>query len=280
MIATFRYEFRMQIRRPVLWIVYGLTFAVIVITLNPAYVDLQRSNDRDDPMTAMIVSADLLMSLLPIVYGCLLADRLVRDRRLGVVGVLDATPTAHTTRLIGKYLGTCAATAVPFTLAYFGRAVVYAIVEGEPSALGWAVVVFVTTTVPALLFVGALGLAGPLLMPPMLFQVLFVVYWFWGNLIYPSMMPTLADTILSPNSQYVAYGLLGYTPAPPGPTETHLIIGPDYYTYGGPTPGGASLDFLRPMADAPVALLWIGVMLVLAVFVLSLARLHTTRTES
>ncbi|MER6171180.1 hypothetical protein [Streptosporangium sp. NPDC001681] len=275
MIATFRYEFRMQIRRRVLWIVYGLTYAVIVITLNPAYVDLQRGADRDDPTTAMIVSADLLMTLLPIVYGCLLADRLVRDRRLGVVGVLDATPTGHTTRLIGKYLGTCAATAVPFALAYFGRAVVYAIVKGEPSALGWAVVVFVTTIVPALLFVGALGLAGPLLMPPMLFQVLFVVYWYWGNLIPPSMMPTLADTLLSPNSQYVAYGLLGYRPAPLPPGD---LAAPDYYTYG--PAFEASLNFLRPEAGAAVALLWISVMLVLAVFVLSLARLHATRTES
>ncbi|WP_433372735.1 ABC transporter permease [Streptosporangium sp. CA-115845] len=277
MIAAFRYEFRMQIRRPVLWIVYGLTFAVTVVTLYPAYVDLQRGSDRGDPTTAMIVSADLLMTLLPIVYGCLLADRLVRDRRLGVVGVLDSTPTGHTIRLIGKYLGACAATAVPLALAYFGRAVVYAIVEGEPSAPGWATAVFVTTIVPALLFVGALALAGPLLMPPMLFQVLFVVYWFWGNLIPPRMMPTLADTVLSPNSQYVAYGLLGYRPAQQPPD---VLLEPGYYTYGGPTFGGAALDFLRPMASVPVALLWIGVMLVLAVFVLSLARLHAIRTES
>lgn len=275
MIAAFRYEFLMQIRRPVLWIVYALTFAVIVVSFGRSYVELNLGTDRHDPTTAMIVSADLLMLLLPIVYGCLLADRLVRDRRLGVVGVLDATSTGHTSRLIGKCLGTCAATAVPFALAYFGRAVVYAIVEGEPSALGWAVAVFVTTTVPALLFVGALALAGPLLMPPMLFQVLFVVYWFWGNIIPPWMMPTLADTILSPNSRYVAYGLLGYRPAQQPPA---VLVEPGYYTYGAVPE--AALNFLRPEAGVAVALLWIGVMLVLAVSVLSLARLHAIRTES
>jgi ABC-2 type transport system permease protein len=274
-IAAFRYEFLMQIRRPVLWIVYGLTFAVTVVSFGQSYVELNLGADRYDPTTAMIVSADLLMFLLPIVYGCLLADRLVRDRRLGVTEVLDATPTGHTTRLIGKYLGTCAATAVPIAFAYFGRAVVYAIVEGEPSALGWAVAVFVTTAVPALLFVGALALAGPLLMPPMLFQVLFVVYWFWGNLIPPRMMPTLADTIISPNSRYVAYGLLGYRPAQQPPD---VLVEPGYYTYG--PVSEAALNFLRPEAGAAVALLWIGVMLALAVFVLSLARLHAIRTES
>ncbi|MEU0478194.1 hypothetical protein ABZ260_03270 [Streptosporangium sp. NPDC006013] len=276
MIATFRYEFRMQIRRPVLWIVYGLTFAALVAIEPKTYATLNLGGGEGTvPNTAMIASATIHMTLLTIVYGCLLADRLVRDRRLGVIGVLDTTPTGHTARLAGKYLGTCAATASPIALAYFGRAVAYAITEGEPSALGWAVAMFVGAIVPGLLFVGALALAGPLLMPPMLFQVLFVVYWFWGNLIPPSMMPTLSHTILSPNSKYVAYGLLGY-PMPEQPPG--IIVPPEYLVYG-PWPG-ASLNFLRPAATEPVALLWIGVMIVLAIFVLSLARLHAIRTES
>ncbi|MGW0591556.1 hypothetical protein [Streptosporangium sp. NPDC002607] len=277
MIATFRYEFRMQIRRPVLWIVYGLTFAALVAIQPKTYATLNLGGGEGTvPQTAMVASATLLMSLLPIVYGCLLADRLVRDRRLGVAGILDTTPTGRTTRLIGKYLGTCAATVIPLALAYFGRAVAYAITEGEPSALGWAVAVFVAAIVPGLLFVGALALAGPLLMPPMLFQVLFVVYWFWGNLIPPSMMPTVSHSILSPNSQYVAYGLLGYhSPELP----PNVIRSPEGEVYG-PWPGGAALDFLRPVATESVAFLWIGVMIVLALSVLSLARLHATRTES
>ncbi|GAA0833068.1 hypothetical protein ACFQVD_25295 [Streptosporangium amethystogenes subsp. fukuiense] len=276
MIATFRYEFRMQIRRPMLWIVYGLTLAVTVAGFGSTYVTLDLGGGQGTlPNTAMVASATLLMSLLPIVYGCLLADRLVRDRRLGVAGILDTTPTGHTARLVGKYLGTCAATVTPLALAYFGRAVAYAIAEGEPSALGWAVAVFVVAIVPGLLFVGALALAGPLLMPPMLFQVLFVAYWFWGSLIPPSMMPTVSHSILSPNSQYVAYGLLGYH-LPKLPPNTVLPPEGDVY---GPW-SDASLNFLRPVATESTAFLWIGVMLVLALSVLSLARLHTTRTES
>jgi ABC-2 type transport system permease protein len=178
MIATLRYEFRMQIHRPVLWIVYGLTYAATVASFGSTYVTLDLGfGEGLTSKTAMVSSASLLMSLLPIVYGCLLADRLIRDRRLGVAGILDAIPAGRTGRLIGKYLGVCAATAVPLMLAYFGRAVAYAITEGEPAALGWAVVVFVAAIVPGLLFLGALALAGPLLMPVMLFRVLFVVYW-------------------------------------------------------------------------------------------------------
>ncbi|MEV4243962.1 hypothetical protein AB0J63_11180 [Streptosporangium canum] len=277
MIATFRYEFRMQIRRPVLWIVYGLTFAATVAAFGHTYLDLNLGGDEGRaPRPAMIVSAVLLTSLLPIVYGCLLADRLVRDRRLGMTDVLDTTPAGRTGLLVGKYLGVCAATAVPLVLAYLGRAVAYAVTEGEPAALGWAAVILVTTVAPALFFVGALALAGPLLMPTLLFRVLFVVYWFWGNLIPATMMPTLSHTILAPRNQYVAYGILGY-----GDDQTYppnVILPPEGIVYG-PWPG-AALNFLRPEASPAVALLWIGVMIALAAAVLLLARLHTARTDS
>ena len=134
-----RYEFRMQIRRPVLWIVYGLTF---VATSPPgsAVPDAGPGpGERADPEGGHGLAACLLMTLLTIVYGCLLADRLVRDRRLGVAGSWTRTPAGRTGRLIGKYLGACAATAVPLVLAYFGRAVAYAVTGEQPAALGWAV---------------------------------------------------------------------------------------------------------------------------------------------
>ena len=77
MIATLRYEFRMQIRRPVLWIVYGLTYAATVAAFGSTYVTLDLGFGQGlTSKTAMVSSASLLMSLLPIVYGCLLADRL------------------------------------------------------------------------------------------------------------------------------------------------------------------------------------------------------------
>ncbi|WP_406318780.1 hypothetical protein OHA77_15320 [Streptosporangium sp. NBC_01639] len=275
MIATLRYEFRMQLRRPVLWIVYGLTFAATVAAFGHAYVDLNLGGDEGrEPRLAMIVSAILIMTLLPIVYGCLLADQLIRDRRLGMADVLDTTPAGRTGRLIGKYLGTCAATAVPLVLAYLGRAVAYAVAEGEPAALGWAAVILVADIVPGLLFVGALALTGPLLMPPLLFRVLFVVYWFWGALIPATMMPTLSHSILAPRNDYVAYGLLGYGERfPPDAT-----LPPGSYVYG--PWEGAALNVLRPEASPAVALLWIAVMIALAAAVLLLTRLHTARTES
>ncbi|WP_405139804.1 hypothetical protein OG589_24155 [Sphaerisporangium sp. NBC_01403] len=270
MIATLRYEFLMQVRRPVLWIVYGLAFAALVSLLRQGYVvPTPGSGDPDDPRPAMIAVSETVVALMPAVYGCLLADRLIRDRRLGVAGVLDSTPAGHTGRLIGKYLGVCAATALPIALIHLGRAVAFAVAEGRPAALGWALLLLVVKIVPALLFVGALALAGPLLVPPLLFRVLFVGYWFWGNLIPANMMPTISHTVFSANARYVEYGLFG---------DPYAAPGVDAIPYG--PQDGAALNFLRPLTSPAVAVLWIGVMLAMAAAVLLLARLHAIRTES
>jgi ABC-2 type transport system permease protein len=261
MTAVFRYEFAMQVRRPSLWIVYGLVFVVIVATLPYWSLDLGMFR-ASVPREAMGVAAQIVVTLLPVVYGCLLADRPARDRVLRVDGVLDATPSSRTARLIGKYAGVCAATAVPFAVVYFGRAVAYAVVEGAPSALGWAAVTFAASILPGLVFVGALAFAGALLVPPMIFRVLFVAYWFWGNVIPARLMPTLSGTVFSATGEYARYGLL--TPIP--------------QEYGrGPE---AVLDFLRPAYTPASAWLWIGVMIALAAAVLTLVRLHASGSAS
>ncbi|MEU8250643.1 hypothetical protein [Nonomuraea sp. NPDC048916] len=260
MIASLRYEFAMQVRRPSLWIVYGLVLAVMVAVLDYWSLDLD-VYEVSVPKEAMGVAAQIIVTLLPIVYGCMLADRPSRDRVLRVDGILDTTPSGRTARLIGKYAGVCAATAVPLAITYFGRALLYVLVEGQPSALGWAAVTFLASILPGLVFVGALAFAGPLLLPPMVFRVLFVAYWFWGNLIPANLMPTLSHTVFSATGEYVRYGLL--TP-----------ISPEYGR------DSAVLDFLRPDHTPATAWLWIGVMIALAVVVLSLVRLHASRSES
>ncbi|WP_066376140.1 hypothetical protein [Herbidospora mongoliensis] len=262
MIATLRYEFLMQIRRPSLWIVYGLVFALLLITMPFWSLDMGLPLEGGTARQDMTTAAMILITLLPVVYGCMLADRPGRDRLLHVDGVLDATPTSGTARLLGKWAGVCLATAVPFAIAYFGRAVLWAVTEGDPAALGWAVVTFLAMIVPGLLFLGALAFAGSLVMPSIMFRVVFVAYWFWGNLIPPNTMPTLAHTIFSATGDYVRWGLLH--PLPSGMVAY----------------GEATLDVLRPAHSPATAWLWIAVMIALAAVLLSVVRLHALRRES
>ena len=56
--------------------------------------------------------------LLPTVFGCLIADRLPRDRHTKVEELLIATPGAWGMRLLGKYLGSMSATFIPLLIFY------------------------------------------------------------------------------------------------------------------------------------------------------------------
>jgi ABC-2 type transport system permease protein len=261
--ASLRYEFRMQVRKRSVWIVPALTVVFVLLIGGSLLRDLFDPGERPaDARTAVVGLAVQVHLLLSIGYGCLLADRLVRDDRLRVAPVLDATPARPGARLVGKYIGAGAATAVPILAVYFGLAAAYAVHTGAPHALGWALATCAVVIVPGLLFVAAFALAVPLVMPAPLFRVMFVGYWLWGNVVAPDMMPTLARTLVHPLGGYPLAALLDF----------HGIDGND--TWAGPVPG-ATLNFLRPGPTPTTAWLSIAVLLVLAAA--ALAGAHAVR---
>ena len=256
-VASARYEFHMQIRKRSVWIVPALTLVLFVLIGGSLLRDLFDPGERPpEARTAVVGLAIQLHALLAIGFGCLLADRLVRDDRLRVAPILDATPASPSARLLGKYLGAGAATAIPIAVAYFGFAAAYAVDTGAPEATGWALAAFAAVFVPGLLFVAAFALAAPLVMPAPLFRVLFVGYWLWGNVVSPDMMPTLARTLIHPLGGYPLAALFDF----------HGIDGED--TLAGPVPG-ATLNFLRP--DPTPALAWLSIALLLILAAAALA---------
>ena len=260
MTATARYELRMMLRKRSMWITMGVIAVLLCLISFDQFRDFLR--DRD----ARLVMGEwaLLVNLfVPVGYGCLLADRLVRDRRLGVAPILDATPSSSLGRLLGKYLGVCAATAVPVAAIYFAFVLLYAAVTGRYAALGWALAAFALVLAPAVLFVGAFALAVPLLIPAPLFRVLFVAYWFWGNGISPTVVPTLAQTLVTPIGNYPLDVMFGYRGDDGTPT--------------GPEPG-AALNALRPEGTPTTA--WLSIALLLAIAALVLGAVQASRARA
>jgi ABC-2 type transport system permease protein len=252
-VAATRYEFRMQVRKRAVWVVPGLTILALLL------IGSSLLRDLFDPVEGRTVARDAIVglgiqlnALLTIVYGCLLADRLVRDDRLRVAPILDATPASPGARLLGKYVGAAAATAVPILAVYAALAVAYAVHRSSPAALGWAPLMVLLVMVPAWLFVAAFALTVPLAMPPPLFRVLFVGYWVWGNLVPPDLMPTLAQSIVQPVGGYAINALLGFH-GPAGDPAT--LSGPE---------ADATLNFLRPEPTAVTGWLSIAILLALA----------------
>lgn len=201
--GVMRYEFRMQIRRKAVWITMFL-LGLLVFT--------GMSNPWDFP--AAVPARDVVINwayvvqlLMPIALGCLLADRLPRDRRTRVSELLESLPSPQGRWLTGKYLGATLATLVPIALMY-AAGVAYTVADrGEPGVILLALAMFATVNLPGLLFVAAFSVACPAVLWVPLYQFLFVGYWFWGNLLSPDAgIPTLNGTMLTPSGEYAGAG--------------------------------------------------------------------------
>lgn len=205
-VGATRYEFRMQIRRKALWIVM-LLFSLLVFTglSNPWQVL------GELPLHLVISEwSTVLQIFMPIAFGCLLADRLPRDRRTGAAELLDTCPSSPGGRLLGKYLGATLATMVPILLVY-AAGIAYVVAEaGDWSAIPLGLAAFAAINLPGLLFVAAFSVACPAVLWVPLYQFLFVGYWFWGNLLSEGYgIPTLSGTVLTPVGENAAVGLFG-----------------------------------------------------------------------
>jgi hypothetical protein len=206
LLGAARYELRMQLGKRSMWIASGLVGALFLWEV----LNLRRA--PSDPVgTAAQNVAGYALSLnlfAGAVFGCLLADRLVRDRRLGVVELLDATPAGFGTRLAGKYLGMIAACLVPLLLIWVIGLARLATELPPAATFGYGLAAFAVIEIPGLLFVAALALAGPTLLGGPLFRVLFVGYWLW-NILPAEVVPGPSGTLLTPSGDVARVGLFG-----------------------------------------------------------------------
>jgi ABC-2 type transport system permease protein len=216
--GLFRHEFSMSIRRPGLWIAYGLLFLfyTIMLFLPPPGGEL----DEGEIITMgelwkyagrIVIQFNLF---LPVVGGILAADRMQRDFRLGVRELQNSTPLNRPAYILGKYFGVLASVLLPVCLWVTAVAVALAATGYAPWAMVYAMpVACLAMIVPAFAFVTAFSLACPLIMPLRVYQILFTGYWFWGNFLSPDAFPTLSETLLSAGGKFAFDGFFGGFPA-------------------------------------------------------------------
>jgi ABC-type transport system involved in multi-copper enzyme maturation permease subunit len=201
-----RYEFRMQVRRRAVWI----TICAFALTLSiMAHAPWRLPEGMP---TAQVVAnwSMVVQFLLPVAVGVLLADRLPRDRRTRTSELLETLPASPGGRFLGKYLGSTLATLVPLLLLYVAGLGYIAVSRADPAAFPLGLLAFSAINLPGLLFVAAFSLACPAVLWAPLYQVLFVGYWFWGNLIPRGFdIPSLSGTLLTPLGEYMANGFFG-----------------------------------------------------------------------
>jgi ABC-type transport system involved in multi-copper enzyme maturation permease subunit len=216
--ALVRHEFGMSIRRPGLWIAFGLLMAFYTGTIllpggGPGNVDPQ---DEITMNTLWQYAGEFTYQFnlfLPVVVGILAADRVQRDFRLGVRELQNSSPIRPGKYILGKYTGVLASMFLPVFGWVIMLAVLLPSIGLAPFAMVYALpVASLAITLPAFAFVTAFSLACPLVMPLRVYQILFVGYWFWGNFINPEFFPTLNGTLLTAGGVLAYQGFFGGFP--------------------------------------------------------------------
>ncbi|GCE22891.1 hypothetical protein [Dictyobacter kobayashii] len=242
--GTFRYEFLMQVRRRSLWITM-LLVGLLEIALYARWPNTNFFTDSylQLPITqTMAELAALINFLLPAAFGCMIADRLPRDRRTKVDELFTAMPGALSARLVGKYLGSISATLLPMLFFFLLGTGFILYRTGNIQSILLALPVFSIIILPGILFISAFSLACPSIMWVPLYQFCFVGYWFWGNFLSPTNgIPTISDTILTPEGRFMITGIFGLH-------NTNL--------HATPAQGWESLSLLVGMAILVLCVLW------------------------
>ena len=201
------HELGMSLRRPGLWIAYGLLFAFHTVILFAPPPIGEWTGESITPALVWPAAGRFLAALnvfFPLIAGILSADRLQRDLRLGMRELQESTPLSPPAYVATKYVGVLASMLLPLLAWTMTVAVVMAAIGHAPPAfVGATLVAFVAITVPALAFVVAFSIACPLVLPLPVYQVLFTGYWFWANFVPPQLFPTLNGTLLTPSGMFV-----------------------------------------------------------------------------
>jgi ABC-2 type transport system permease protein len=204
--ATARMEIAALARRP------GTAAAIAVLAAFP----LLTYHHLFTGTAAQVVArqAYYLNTFAPVAVGVSFADRFVRERTLGVAEVLEALPVSATARLLGRFAGLVVAAAMPMLVVWAVAAARIAGVTHQATVFGLAAAAFAAGVLPGLVTVCGLCLAGPQVTGLPLFRVLFVCYWFWGNLIPGQLFPSPSGTWMTPIGGIALTGLfhadLGY----------------------------------------------------------------------
>ena len=209
--GALHYEFAMQVRRPAVWIGLGLIAALLFYAFNS--MTTPGGGVSPTHLDTLILWTNSCNFLLTAGAGLLLADRMPRDRKTQVKELLVASPASPLATLMGKYLGSVAATLVPmFVIFAIGVGILTARWGGSDFAIvPLALAAFAALVVPAALFVGAFSIACTSLLWTPLYQFLFVGYWLWTNLNPAEAIPTLSGTLVSPAGNYVVTGFFHFS---------------------------------------------------------------------
>ena len=224
-INLIKYEFRMSINRPGLWIGFGLVFLLYASKIYSEGSSADISDLEIWQMAGRIASN--LNLFMPVIGGILAADRISRDFSLGVHELQQSTNLKRWNYILGKYFGVLFSyIAVQFLI--FELLAMIKIIMGVPAIIAlYTIAAFLFITVPAFIFITIFSLTLPLLLNVRTYQIFFTGYWIWGNYLDPSVIPSISDSILNACGKYATEVIFKITigrKLPIAPTYADLFL--------------------------------------------------------
>lgn len=208
--GVLRHEFKMAVKRPGMWVAYGLLYIFYGFTVIRFDATKSVSTYTAPEMWNAAGETMFILNIIMVLLGGILAaDRMQRDFRLGVRELQQSSPLRLSSYILAKYFGVLAAVITPMFVYVVVIALLVVTLGGPLVFATIFLVAFAAMGIPAYAFVVAFSLVCPLVMPVRVYQVLFVGYWFWGNYLNPDAFPTISGTLLVPSGRLVLNGFFG-----------------------------------------------------------------------
>jgi hypothetical protein len=214
--GVLRHEFNMSIRRPTLWIGYGLLFVFYaVVFFAPDIYDIYTENSSAAIWRYAAQDVFMFNMFMALLSGILASDRMQRDTRLHLRELQESAPLSHSAYILSKYIGVLLSVSLPMLLwvIFYNSVITIGMGIAPLAMLPASLVTYATIALPSQAFVVAFSLACPMFMPVRVYQILFTGYWFWGNYLTPQAFPTISDTILSACGKYAMEGFFRTSPS-------------------------------------------------------------------
>lgn len=207
--GTIRSEIRMQWRRWGLWLAFaGALGLILLATFNQGPSHLHYLQTKLHWTTAEVANdvtftiTYLIDFLFPPLAALMISDRLVRDSKLAIAEMQQATPQSSGVYILGKFIGNYIAMLVPTLLSLLIFGLIFVVSDFPPMILSDLLLVFALVFMPVYAALIGLTLLLSKLLPLRGIQIGIPLLWLY-SMTSPFGWYTLNNTIFNPNGIHI-----------------------------------------------------------------------------
>jgi hypothetical protein len=206
--GTIHSEIRMQWRRWGLWLAFAGALALILLVISQGISTLQTQlSNSHEAITDIVnyltfLTTYLIDYLFPPLAALMASDRLVRDSKLAIAEMQQATSQSSGIYILGKFIGNYIAMLVPTLLGILIFGLIFVVLGVPLTLLSSLLLAFVLVFMPVYAAFIGLTLLLSSLLPLRSIQIGIPLLWLY-SMLSPFHWYTINNTIFNPNGMYI-----------------------------------------------------------------------------